>query len=141
MKGRVLIVVVVASLIGCHTQKGERRENKSGVTRNQPLKPEASVAQLSRIELIQLGRRLFAGKGSCAACHEINAPHIGPSVARIARVYKEKKGDIVEFLQGSAKALVVPAQYGIMQTNFVVTQSMSKRELQALAAFITSCDK
>ena len=137
----MLIMGVVASLVCCHTRREERRENKSGVTRNQPPKPETPVAQLSRVELIELGRSLFSGKGSCAACHEINAPHIGPSAARIARVYKEKKGDIVKFLEGSAKALVVPAQYGIMQTNFVVTQKMSKRELQALEAFITSCDK
>ncbi len=134
-------VVIVAWLVSCSPQRRERGPKQRGVIRNQPPKRERPVRKLSRGELIELGKKLFAGKGSCIACHEIHAVHIGPSLVRIAGVYREKKGDIVKFLRGTEKALVVPAQYGIMKTNFVITQKMSKRELQALEAFIMSCDK
>lgn len=78
------------------------------------------------------GQQLFEGKGTCATCHRINEKSVGPSVIDIAKIYKNEKGAIVNFLKGNAKPIVTPEQFEIMKANLALTKSMSDMELQKL---------
>lgn len=86
----------------------------------------------------ELGKEIFGGKGNCVACHQVDNKLIGPSVQDIAKIYKEKNGNIIAFLQENAEPLVDPSQYEIMKTNFALTEEMSDEELKALEAYFYS---
>ncbi|WP_310555218.1 c-type cytochrome [Flavobacterium sp.] len=85
---------------------------------------------------IQLGQEIFEGKGNCVACHLVNKKVIGPSIQEMAKIYKDKKGSIIDFLKNDAKPIVDPSQYDVMKTNFIITKSMSDEELKAIEAYI-----
>lgn len=85
-----------------------------------------------------IGKEIFNGKGTCATCHKVDAKLIGPSLKKIAKIYIEKKGNIVDFLKNDAKPIVDPTQYEIMKTNFALTKAMSDDELKALESYIYS---
>ncbi len=87
---------------------------------------------------VQLGQELFEGAGNCFACHQPDKKIIGPSILEIAKIYKEKNGDIVSFLKGQGEPLVDPSQYETMKTNFAITKKMSDEELKALEAYMYS---
>jgi cytochrome c len=79
-----------------------------------------------------LGAEIFAGKGACVACHKPDVKLVGPSLQDIAKIYKEKNGDIVTFLKGEGEPIVDPTQYAVMKPNFLVTKTFSDEELKAL---------
>jgi cytochrome c len=85
-----------------------------------------------------LGATIFAGKGACVACHKPDVKLVGPSLQDIAKIYKEKNGDIVTFLKGEGEPIVDPTQYAVMKPNFIVTKTFSDEELKALEAYIYS---
>ena len=87
------------------------------------------------------GEELFSGKGTCTACHLPDQKVIGPSIAEIAKIYKEKNGSIVAFLKEEAEQIVDPSQYEVMKTKFAITKKMSGEELQALEDYIYSFSK
>lgn len=87
------------------------------------------------------GQELFENEGNCIACHKPDQKIIGPSLQEIAKIYKEKKGDIVLFLKEEADPIVDPSQYEIMKTNFAITKTMSDEQLQALEEYIYSFSK
>lgn len=87
------------------------------------------------------GEELFSGKGTCTACHLPEQKVIGPSIAEIAKIYKEKNGSIVAFLKEKAEPIVDPSQYETMKTNFAITKKMSEAELKALEAYMLSFAK
>ena len=86
----------------------------------------------------ELGKQLFEGAGNCFACHQPDQKVIGPSIKEIAKIYKDKNGNIVTFLKGNAEPIVDPSQFEVMKTNFAITQSMSDEELKAIEAYIYS---
>ena len=86
----------------------------------------------------ELGKQIFEGNGNCVACHQPDQKVIGPSIEEIAKMYKDKKGNIVTFLKGNAEPIVDPDQFSVMKTNFPITQAMSDEELKALEAYIYS---
>ncbi|MBF7092817.1 c-type cytochrome [Flavobacterium sp. ALJ2] len=86
----------------------------------------------------ELGKALFEGQGNCFACHQVDQKVIGPSIKEIAKIYKEKNGDIVTFLKGKGDPIVDPSQFEVMKTNFPVSQAMSDEELKALEAYFYS---
>lgn len=86
----------------------------------------------------ELGKELFNGKGACIACHQPDAKLIGPNLQDIAKIYKEKNGDMVTFLKGEGEPIVDPSQYEIMKTNFAITKTMTDQELKALEAYVYS---
>jgi cytochrome c len=94
-------------------------------------KPEAKTPE-------QLGKEIFESKGNCFACHKPDQKIIGPSLQEIAKIYKDKNGDIVSFLKGNEEPLVDPEQFPVMKTNFAITKSMSDEELKGLEAYIYS---
>ena len=85
-----------------------------------------------------LGKVIFEDKGNCVACHQVDQKVIGPSLKEIAKIYKEKNGDMVSFLKGDGAPIVDPSQYDVMKTNFAITEEMSDEELKALEAYIYS---
>jgi cytochrome c len=87
------------------------------------------------------GQELFEGKGTCTACHLPEQKVIGPSIAEIAKIYKEKKGSIVGFLKEESEPIVDPSQYVVMKANFAITKQMSNEELKALEEYIYSFSK
>ncbi len=87
---------------------------------------------------IELGKELFEGKGNCVACHLVNQKVIGPSIQDIAKIYKAKNGNIINFLIHDAAPIIDPSQYEVMKTNFTITKAMSDQELKAIEAYIYS---
>ena len=85
-----------------------------------------------------LGKEIFEGKGNCIACHQLDQKVIGPSLQVIAKIYKDKKGDMISFLKGEGEPIVDPTQYAVMKTNFALTKTFSDEELKALEAYIYS---
>lgn len=86
----------------------------------------------------QLGKEIFEGKGNCVGCHQPDQKIVGPAIGQIAKVYKDKGGDIVAFLKEQSDPIVDPEQYSVMKTNFAITKAMSDEELQALESYIYS---
>lgn len=86
----------------------------------------------------ELGKQIFEGNGNCISCHQVDQKVIGPSIQEIAKMYKDKKGNIVTFLKGNADPIVDPSQFEVMKTNFPITQAMSDDELKAIEAYISS---
>ncbi|HEY6144448.1 MAG TPA: c-type cytochrome [Flavobacterium sp.] len=87
---------------------------------------------------LALGKEIFEGKGNCVACHQVDQKVIGPSIQEIAKIYKDKNGNMVEFLKGKGEAIVDPAQFSVMQTNLEITKTFSEEELKAVEAYIYS---
>lgn len=102
-------------------------------------KPTESSTEIKAPEA--LGKELFEGKGNCVACHKVDQKIVGPSIQEIAKIYKTKIGNIVDFLKNDAKPLVDPSQYEVMKANFAITKSMSDEELKGLETYILSFSK
>jgi len=88
-----------------------------------------------------LGEEIFNGKGMCYSCHKPNQKVIGPSVAEIAKIYKEKGASITDFLTEKSKPIVDPSQYSVMKTNFAITKKLPEEELEALESYMLSFAK
>ncbi|MGM8360877.1 c-type cytochrome [Flavobacterium sp. ARAG 55.4] len=86
----------------------------------------------------EIGKVIFEGKGNCTSCHQTDSKTIGPSVQEIAKVYKEKNGNMVAFLKGESDAIVDPSQFPVMQANLTLTKTFTDKELQSLEAYIYS---
>ena len=86
----------------------------------------------------ELGAVIFAGKGACVACHKPDVKLVGPSLQDIAKIYKEKNGDMVSFLKGEGEPIVDPTQYALMKPNLELTKTFSEEELKALEAYVYS---
>lgn len=99
---------------------------------------DVKTVEISNQTPIELGKILFEGKGNCVACHLVNQNVIGPSIQEMAKIYKEKNGNIIDFLIHDAKPIIDPSQYEVMKTNFTITKAMSNQELKAIEAYIYS---
>ncbi len=104
--------------------------------KNPETKPEEML--LANQSSIEIGQELFEGKGNCVACHLVNQKVIGPSIQEMAKIYKAKNGNIIDFLKNDAKPIIDPSQYEIMKTNFVITKAMTDEELKAIETYIYS---
>ncbi len=74
-------------------------------------------------------------------CHQVDVKTIGPSYKEVAKVYKEKGGNLVQFLKGNAKPIVDPALYDQMKPNIEVVKNLPGEDLAALAAYIRSLEE
>jgi len=122
---KIVFLFAVLAFLSCKKESQEPF-GKSEETATKAQAPEA------------LGKEIFEGKGNCVACHQVDQKVVGPSIQEIAKIYKEKNGDIVTFLKGDSKPLVDPSQFEVMKTNFAITEEMSDEELEALEAYISS---
>ncbi|PAM95787.1 cytochrome C552 [Flavobacterium sp. IR1] len=126
----VLLLSAVLAFASC---KKEATETVQDTTESYS---EGHAAEVKTPEA--LGKQIFEGKGNCTSCHQLDQKVIGPSIQDIAKIYKDKKGDMVTFLKGNGEPIVDPSQFAVMQTNFPVTKAMSDEELQAIEAYIYS---
>ncbi len=126
MKKTLLILGCTALLAACN-KKEEKKES---------LYPEVKKTQAQLT--LELGQEVFDGKGMCYSCHKPDQKVIGPSIAEIAKIYKEKGASIVDFLKEKGDPIVDPSQYSVMKTNFAITKNLPEEELVALEAYILS---
>lgn len=119
---KLLFIVAILAFISCKKESQESFGKSETTTQ----KPE------------ELGAEIFAGKGACVACHKPDVKLVGPSLQDIAKIYKDKNGDIVTFLKGEGEAIVDPTQYAVMKPNLELTKTFSDEELKALEAYIYS---
>jgi cytochrome c len=120
---KLLFITLIGLTISC---KKENQENFGKTTEATTQKPE------------DLGKEIFEGKGVCYTCHKPETKTVGPSIKDIAKIYKEKGGNIVDFLQEKSEPIVDPSQYATMKTNFAITKNLPEEELKALEAYILS---
>ncbi|MBF2707322.1 c-type cytochrome [Flavobacterium soyangense] len=121
---KVLFLFAVLTFISCKKESEESFGKPETTTEVQ--KPE------------ELGKAIFEGKGACVACHKPDVKLVGPSLQDIAKIYKDKNGDMVTFLKGEGEPIVDPTQYEVMKVNFAVTKTFSDEELKALEAYVYS---
>jgi cytochrome c len=128
MKKTVLLSVFLAVSLSIISCKKEGSEESFG-------KPDATT-EAQKLE--DLGKAIFEGKGACVACHKPDVKLVGPSLQDIAKIYKDKNGDMVTFLKGEGEPIVDPTQYEVMKVNFAITKTFSEEELKALEAYVYS---
>ena len=127
---KVLFLSAVLAFASC---KKEGAESTNTVTESVS---EGESAKAKTPE--ELGKQLFESTGNCFACHQPDQKVVGPSIKEIAKIYKDQKGDMVNFLKGNAEPIVDPSQFEVMKTNFAITKAMSDEELKAIEAYIYS---
>ena len=121
---KVIFLLAVLTFISCKKESEESFGKPETTTEVQ--KPE------------DLGKELFNGKGACVACHKPDVKLVGPSLQDIAKIYKDKNGDMVTFLKGEGEPIVDPTQYELMKPNLAITKTFSDEELKALEAYVYS---
>ena len=124
---KIIVTLIGLSLFSC---KKESQENFG--------KPSETVTETAAQKPEDLGKEIFEGKGTCFSCHKAEVKTVGPSLKDIAKIYKEKKGNMVAFLQEKSEPIVDPSQYATMKTNFAITRNLPEEELKALEAYILS---
>lgn len=129
---RILLPVIAAALFSC--KGNETTQDKTAV--DTPEVSEGAAADMTPSQ--KLGQEIFDGKGNCFSCHKPDQKIIGPSIQEIAKIYKEKNGNIVDFLKEKADAIVDPSQYEVMKTNFAITKNLTDEELKGLEDYIYS---
>jgi cytochrome c len=125
---KVIFLVSVLVLISCKKES----EESFGIAET----PTETITQVQKPE--ELGKELFYGKGACVACHKTDVKLVGPSLQDIAKIYKDKNGDMVTFLKGEGEPIIDPTQYELMKANFAITKTFSDEELKALEAYVYS---
>lgn len=130
---RLPVLLISLSLFSCG--KEEKKEELYPSSDAETV-AEGTVANLTPEQ--RMGQEIFDGKGNCFTCHKAEQKAIGPSIIDIAKIYKEKKGDMVKFLKEESEPIVDPSQYPVMKTNFYITKTFSDEELKALEAYMYS---
>ncbi|KGO87504.1 c-type cytochrome [Flavobacterium suncheonense] len=125
----LMLLMATFLLVSCKNEKKEKAA----------LYPE--IKKSPEEVALALGKEIFDGKGMCYSCHKPNQKVIGPSVADIAKIYKEKGASITDFLTEKSGPIVEPTQYSVMKTNFAITKNLPEDELKALETYILSFSK
>ena len=128
---QVFLSLITILLFSC--KGNEQKQDTAGTTSEVS---EGAAANMSPSE--KTGQEIFDGKGNCFSCHKPDQKIIGPSIQEIAKIYKEKNGNMVAFLKGNSEPIVDPSQYEVMKTNFAITKNLSDEELKGLEDYIYS---
>jgi len=99
---------------------------------------KSDVTKKTDGDALTLGEKLFNEK-TCATCHQMDTKVIGPSVKDIASMYKEKNGNMINFLKGTDAAIVDtdPGQVAIMKANLDgFVKDLSDVEIEALVTYM-----
>lgn len=129
---RILLFALCAVLLSC---KSETKEKETLYPQGTEV-AEGTTADMTASE--KLGKEIFDGKGNCFSCHKPDQKVIGPSIKEIAKIYKDKNTDMVEFLKGKGEPIVDPSQYAVMKTNLYITKNFTDEELKALEDYFYS---
>ncbi len=142
MKKLILSVFVIALAVASCGKKEKPAETPAPATEVATPAPAAPVAEVSAEEkafLAVVDKIDPANK--CTVCHHATNAGVGPTYTEVAKIYKEKSGNLVSFLKGNAKAIVLPERFSEMQANLEVTKKLSGDDLNAIANYIRSLDK
>ncbi len=130
---KIVLLLLAVSLFSCKEE--EKKEALYETHINDEGKEAAGIPDDPSAAL---GKEIFDGKGNCFSCHKPDQKIIGPSIIEIAKIYKEKNGDMVNFLKGNGEPIVDPSQYAVMKTNFYITKNFTDEELKALEDYMYS---
>lgn len=135
----IVMTVVAFAFTSC---KGEKKAEKVV----EPVVVETPAVETPAVE-VSVEEKAFLAvvdkidpANKCTVCHHAVNPGVGPSYTEVAKVYKEKEGNLVKFLKGQADAIVLPERFSEMQANLEVTKKLSGDELAALAAYIRTLE-
>lgn len=129
----LLLLLVGLSLFSCKNE-----EKKEALYQSQVNDEGHEAAGIPADPSAALGKEIFDGKGNCFSCHKADQKIIGPSVVEIAKIYQEKKGNMVKFLKEEADPIVDPANYSMMKPNFYITKNFTDKELKGLEDYFYS---
>lgn len=135
----IVMTVVAFAFTSC---KGEKKVEKVA----EPVVVETPVVETPAVEVSAEEKAFMAvvdkidPANKCTVCHHAVNPGVGPSYTEVAKVYKEKGGNLVKFMKGEAEAIVLPERFSEMQANLEVTKKLSGDELAALAAYIRTLE-
>ncbi len=130
---KLFLSLTVVLLVSCG---GKKEEEPFGKKQVEPVSVTEEAARVN--PMLEKGKDLFEGKGTCTACHKPATKVIGPSLQEISKIYKDKNASIVTFLKGEGEPIVDPTQFEVMKANFAITKNMTDEELQALEAYVMS---
>ena len=136
MKKILLLFALIAMVLtSCSDDKKKevQKETETSVEKSAEVKKDSGDA-------LTMGEKLFNEK-TCATCHQLDTKVIGPSVKDIASMYKEKNGNMTNFLKGTDEAIVDtdPGQVAIMKANLDgFVKDLSDEEIQALVTYMQS---
>lgn len=144
MKKTLLFVLFLGLALNFTACKGEKKEDKA----KEPVKVETPVkAETPTSADVSPEEKAFMAvvdkidpANKCTVCHHATNAGVGPSYTEVAKVYKEKGGNIVQFLKGNAEAIVLPERFSEMQANLEVTKKLSGDDLNAIAAYIRTLE-
>ncbi len=143
---KVFLAVLTVGMLSLTSCGGEAKKGTDAVKETVTKAADATKAAADKAgeavadavsPKVAKGKELFAAKG-CVACHKEQTKLVGPALKEIAKVYAEKKGNMVKFLKEEADAIVDPAMFGTMKVNLAATKAMSGEELAALTSYIRS---
>ncbi len=98
--------------------------------------PTSSPVSTTEVPSLDLGKKIFEGKGQCATCHKTSQNVLGPSVKEIVSIYEQQEADMIAFLKGNLDPIVDPSQFQIMKINLEITKKMSDTELQSVVDYM-----
>jgi cytochrome c len=130
---KIILAVAFLAIVSCKKDSEESFGKSTEATSDTEAKTNADT-----ISPVALGKTIFEGKGNCVACHQVDQKVIGPSLQEIAKIYKEKNGNMVSFLKGESDPIVDPEQFPVMQANLEITKTFTEEELKAVEAYIYS---
>jgi len=84
------------------------------------------------------GEEIFKSQG-CIFCHKHNgASSSVPSLSELAKAYKGKKEQLIQYLKGEAHPIIEPERAGTMKRQLEKTKALSDSERAALVDFMLS---
>jgi len=136
----LVMTLAVFTFTSCKGEKKADKKVEPAVTET-PAPVKEVVADVSAEEkaFLAVVDKIDAAN-KCTVCHHAVNPGVGPSYTEVAKVYKEKEGNIVKFLKGNADAIVLPERFSEMQANLEVTKKLSGDELAAIATYIRTLE-
>ncbi|MXN92734.1 c-type cytochrome [Flavobacterium sp. Sd200] len=130
---QLLTLLTIITLFSCKKEETKNTAVDQNTTVSEGSDPSASLSAEAK-----LGQEIFDGKGNCFSCHKPDQKIVGPSIQEIAKMYADKKGNMVNFLLGESEPIVDPSQYDTMKANIYLTKNFSEEELKGLEAYFMS---
>ena len=91
---------------------------------------------VSALSANEQGEEIFKSKG-CILCHKRGTSSgTIPSLPELAKAYKGKKEQLIQYFKGEAQPIVKPERAGTMKRQIEKTKAMSDSDRTALAEFL-----
>ncbi|MCF6224452.1 MAG: c-type cytochrome [Flavobacteriaceae bacterium] len=132
---KMFLTLTIITFILSSCGESKKEEVKKEVIETKEVKIEEPTTGYS---LFAQGEKLFNDK-TCISCHQLNTKIVGPSIKKIASIYEEKNGNLMDFLEGKSEPIVDsdPGQVAIMKANLDgFVKDLSVDQLKALENYI-----